>query len=99
MTIYTTRSSVWGMAKVKVTITLDRAKAAEAQAITGARSTSEVIDRALAQLIRAERLRSDVAAYRRQPPTQEEVDLALISDTSGLADDTDWAALYADDPE
>ena len=82
------------MAREKATITLDRSKAAEARAMVGAGSTSEVVDLALDRLIRAEQLRADIAAYRREPPTQAEVDLALLADTSGLADDTDWDALY-----
>jgi len=52
---------------------------------------------ALDRLIRTERLRADIAAYRRVPPTQSEIDLALLADTSGLADDTDWEALYPDE--
>ena len=82
------------MAKSKVTITLDRAKADEARALVGASSTSEVIDIALDKLMRAERLRSDVAIYRKVPSTQTEIDLALLADTGGIADDTDWSALY-----
>ncbi len=83
------------MAKEKVTITLDRAKATAAKAIVGASSTSEVIDVALDQLIRLGRLRGDIAAYSRRPATAAEVALALLADTSGLADDTDWEGLYA----
>ena len=85
------------MAKEKATITLDRSKAKEAQSLTGASSTSEVIDRALDLLIRTERLRSDIAAYQRIPPTKAEMALALVSDTSGLSDDTDWEFLYNED--
>ena len=85
-----------GMAKQKVTITLDRSKAEDARALLGATSTSEVIDRALDHLIRAERLRRDVAAYRRVPPTQEEIELAALAPTDGFEDDTDWEALYAE---
>ncbi len=83
------------MAKEKATITLDRAKAALALQVTGARTTSEVVDLALDQLIRTERLRSDIAAYRRVPPTDAEVEMALLVDTTGLEDDTDWELLYA----
>ena len=86
------------MVKEKATITLDRAKAAAARALLGVKSTSEVIDMALDQLIRAERLRADIAAYQRVPPTQDEVELALLGDTASVADDTDWDALYADEP-
>jgi hypothetical protein len=85
------------MAKEKATITIDRAKAARAREVSGARSTSEVVDMALDQLIRAERLRSDIAAYQGVPTTEVEIDLALLGDTSGLADDTDWVQLYEDD--
>jgi len=85
------------MAKEKVTITLDRAKAALAIEVSGATSTSQVVDMALDQLIRAERLRADIAAYRGVPPTAAELDMARLGDTNGLADDTDWAQLYATD--
>lgn len=82
------------MAKEKVTITLDRAKADHARALLAARSTSETIDVALDRLIGAEQLRRDIAAYRRIPPSAADADLALLADTSGLADETDWEALY-----
>src|ERR1019366_29784 len=72
--------SIKSMAREKATITLDRSKAAEARAMVGAGSTSEVVDLALDRLIRAEQLRADIAAYRREPPTQAEVDLALLAD-------------------
>jgi len=87
------------MAKEMATITIDRAIAARAREVSGARTTSEVVDIALDQLIRAERLRADVAAYQGVPPTEVEVDLALLGDTSGLADDTDWDELYQDDAQ
>jgi hypothetical protein len=83
-----------GMAKEKVTITLDRAKANLARALVAARSTSETIDLALDRLIEAERLRGDIDAYRRIPPTTPETAIALLADASGLADETDWEALY-----
>jgi hypothetical protein len=85
------------MAKEKATITLDRAKAAAARDLLGVGSTSEVIDVALDRLIRAERLRADVAAYQRVPTTEDEIDLASFGDISGIGDDTDWEALYADE--
>ena len=86
-------------AKEKATITIDRAKAALAREVSGVRSTSEVVDLALDQLIRAERLRADVAAYQGAPPSTAELEPALLGDTSGLADDTDWEELYAVDSE
>jgi hypothetical protein len=84
------------MAKEKVTITLDRSKANRARALVGAPSTSEAIDIALDRLIDAERLRRDVAAYRRIPPTGAETTIASLVDVSGLGDETDWEALYSD---
>ncbi|MFZ0217809.1 MAG: hypothetical protein WAM30_17910 [Candidatus Dormiibacterota bacterium] len=85
------------MAKEKVTITLDRSKAENARTLVSAASTSEVIDVALDRLIRAERLRRDVAAYRRLPPTQSEIELEGLAEPAGIDDDTDWEALYAGD--
>ena len=89
--------SIECMAREKATITLDRSKAAVARALLGVGSTSEAIDVALDRLIRAERLRADIAAYRRTPPAPDEVALASFVDTGGLGDDTDWEALYADE--
>jgi hypothetical protein len=82
------------MAKEKVTITLDRSKADHARKLVAARSTSEIIDLALDRLIKAERLRRDIVAYGQVPPTGPEAAIALLADTSGLADETDWEALY-----
>jgi hypothetical protein len=55
------------MARQKATITLDRRKVEQARALIGEKSTSALIDLALDRLIRAERLRRDVEAYRREP--------------------------------
>jgi hypothetical protein len=85
------------VAKEKATITLDQGKAAAARALLGVGSTSEAIDVALDRLIHAERLRADIAAYERTPPTQDEVALASVGDAGGLGDDTDWEALYPAD--
>ena len=73
-----------------------RGKAAAARALLGVGSTSEAIDVALDQLIHAERLRADIAAYQRTPPTVDEVELASFGDPGGIGDDTDWEALYGD---
>lgn len=84
------------MAKQKTTITVERHKVDEARRLTGAASTSAAIDIALDRLIRAERLRRDVAAYTGSPPTDEEIALATITPPwDDLADGTDWDALYA----
>jgi len=82
------------MAREKATITLDRGKVEEARALVGAKSTSAVVEVALDRLIRAERLRKDVAAYRAVPPTDDEVALADLAGTGELDDGTDWSALY-----
>jgi hypothetical protein len=82
------------MAKEKVTITLDRAKADRARGLVAARSTSDVIDVALDRLIDSEQLHRDIAAYRRLPPGHSEKAISLLAEASGLADETDWEALY-----
>jgi hypothetical protein len=87
---------MYSMAKQKVTITLDRSKAENARSLVGAASTSEVVDLALDHLIRAERLRRDVAAYQCVPPTPAESELAALADPAPL-DETDWEGLYADE--
>jgi Arc/MetJ family transcription regulator len=83
------------MAKEKTTVTLDRATVDEVVRLTGARSTSEAIAIALQRLVRAERLRRDVEAYTKVPPTGDAAALAGVPpDWSDLADDTDWVALH-----
>lgn len=85
------------MAKSKTTITVDRVKLDEARRLTGAPTTSTAIDLALSELIRAERIRRDVAAYAATPPSEDEVALSRGPiDWSELADETDWDALYRD---
>jgi hypothetical protein len=86
------------MAREKVTITLDRAKATAACELVGSGTPlSRVIDLALDGLIRAERLRADVAAYRDQPPSEVEDAIAARSgDNADLADSTNWEELYAE---
>jgi len=83
------------MAREKATITLDRAKAAEAQRLTGARSTSEVVDIALTRLLAVERLRRDVEAYTGQPLTDGELAVGDLPVSFDLDDaDVDYDALY-----
>jgi len=85
------------MAKVKTTITVDRAKIDEVQRLTGITSVSAAIDLALRELIRVQRLRRDLAAYGRMTVTDDEVALARTTPSwADLADDTDWDAVYAD---
>jgi Arc/MetJ family transcription regulator len=86
------------MTKEKATITLDRARVAEVQRLTGATTTSAAVDLALRALIKAERIRHDVAAYQLTPITDEELALtSLRPDWSDLADDTDWDAMFPEE--
>jgi Arc/MetJ family transcription regulator len=85
------------MAREKATITLDRSKAAEARELLGVESTSEAVDIALDRLIRAERLHADVEAYRRSPHLVDESTAAPLASFDGLADETDWETLYAEE--
>ena len=83
------------MAREKATVTLDRDKVRSAMALTGERTMSEVIDMALDRLIRDERLRHDIAAYRRTPPTPDEIALGDLPVHLDLGDDdVDYEALY-----
>ena len=63
---------MFGMAKDKATITVDRAKLSEARALLGVSSASAAIDVALSELVRRHRLLNDVNAYIKTPPTDEE---------------------------
>ncbi len=85
------------MTKDKATITVDRSKVDRVREITGAANTSQAIDVALNELIRLDRLRRDVAAYSRIPPSPDEIALAgSPPDWADLADATDWEAVYGD---
>ncbi|MHB8289243.1 MAG: type II toxin-antitoxin system VapB family antitoxin [Acidimicrobiales bacterium] len=86
------------MAKEKATITVDREKLSEARSMLGARSASAAIDVALSELIRRHRLRNDLKAYTKTPPTAEESSLAYFpQDWDDLIDDTDWDAEWPED--
>jgi hypothetical protein len=86
------------MAREKATITVDRAKLAEARALLDAPSASAAIDIALTEVIRRERVRRDVDAYRRTPQTGEETAIGeALPDWADLADDTDWEAEWPDE--
>jgi Bacterial antitoxin of type II TA system, VapB len=85
--------SIKCMAKEKATITVDRAKLAEARAMLGVSSASAAIDVALSELIRRARMRHDIETYTKTPLTDQEVAAGDIApDWSDLADDTDWDA-------
>lgn len=79
------------MAREKATITVDREKLSEARTMLGVTSASAAIDVALSELVCRHRLRSDLEAYARNPPTAEEAALGGSSpDWDALSDDTDW---------
>ena len=84
------------MARQKVTITMDREKAAIARELAGAASTSEAVDIALDAFIAHEHLRRDIEAYRRRPQTAGELRLADQRSPGDLDDETDWELLYGD---
>lgn len=90
--------SISGMAKVKTSVTVDPAKVAEVRRLTGAPTTSAAVDIALAELIAAARVRRDIEAYTRVPPTIVEAAGSPVEpDWSDLVDDTDWEAEYLDE--
>ena len=84
------------MARQKVTITMDREKAAIARELAGAASTSEAVDVALDAFIAREQLRRDIDAYRRRPQSADELRLADQRSAGDLDDETDWELLYGD---
>lgn len=83
------------MGKEKATITVDRAKLEAAKALLRAKSISETIDTALERLVRTERLRRDVAAYRNVPLDDRELAIADLPVELDLDDaDVDYDAQY-----
>jgi hypothetical protein len=51
----------------------------------------------LDRLNRAQRMRDDIAAYRRVPPSDSEVAIGQLVENAALDDDTDWESVYAED--
>ena len=83
------------MAKTKVSVTLDPAKLAQARALLGAATVSELIAVALDRLIVEELDRRHVAGYAEHGPGEDDHAWAdLPRDPSDVADEVDWAALY-----
>lgn len=82
------------MARGKVTITLDRDKAEKAMRLSGQRTVSGVIDKALDDYIRTERNRRDAEIYERMPITEDEILDEYAGGKLDLGDDdVDYAAL------
>lgn len=87
-----------GMAREKVTITLDRSKARAAMTLTASDTVSGVVDMALDRLIHAEQLRRDIAAYTKAPLDDDELELLRMPMRLDLdLDDVDYDALYGED--
>lgn len=85
------------MAREKATVTIDRDKLEQARALIRVRTMSETIDVALDRLIQGEQLRHDVAAYKREPLTAGERELANAPLALDLDDDdVDYEALYGE---
>jgi hypothetical protein len=82
--------------RARATINLDREKARLARELTGAESTSAVIDLAVDRLIHACQARRDIEAYKRLPPGQPEDGIAAAGAFGDIDDDTDWVALHPD---
>jgi Arc/MetJ family transcription regulator len=87
------------MARSKATITVDRDLLQQVQGMVGRSSASDTIDLALRELLKAERVRSDIAAYEALPLTTDERSLTnhVAAAHADLADSTDWEAVFADD--
>ncbi len=85
------------MAREKVTIMADRHKIEQVRRFNGATSASDAIDRALDESLRLERIRRDIAAYARHPPTLDEAAFGSYRPSNvEIVDDTDWESVYAD---
>lgn len=83
------------MPKVKLSVTVDRAKVDRARELTGAATVSELLDVALTRLLAQELERRHVAGYQRKPQGGDDLAWAeLVRDPTDIADDTDWAGLY-----
>ena len=90
-----TCSSITGMPKTKASVSLDPTKVAQARELLGVPTLSELIDIALDRLIVEELERRHAAGYLQLPPDHDDdVWAEAQRDSSGIADDVDWAGLY-----
>jgi hypothetical protein len=90
-----TNGRIRRIAKTKASVSLDPTKVKQARELVGAPTLSALIDTALDRLIVDELDRRHAAGYVRHPPDREEAAWAETPrDTSGIADDVDWARLY-----
>ena len=95
MAVDTTSGSIPGVARGKVTITLDRDKAEKAMRLSGRQTVSGVIDAALDEYIRTTRNQRDAEIYERMPITEDEFPGDYAGGKLDLGDDdVDYEALY-----
>lgn len=87
-----------GMAKSKMSVTLDSNKLERAQSFIRAASVSELLDVALARLIDDELERRHVDGYVRMPVDEEPEPWDGMRRDPALEDDVDWASLYGVTP-
>ncbi|PZR78068.1 MAG: hypothetical protein DLM65_14080 [Candidatus Aeolococcus gillhamiae] len=85
--------------KAKVSITLDPSKLSHAQELLGTMTVSHLVDLALDRLIGDELDRRHIEGYVRYPVDESEDAWAEARRPGDIADDTDWASLYAVEPE
>lgn len=82
---------------MKTTVSIDRDTLDEACAMLGRTSTSEVVDIALARMVEAQRLLTDIRGYLAHPPTAEEIALGDIAVSFDLGDEeVDYDQYYLD---
>ncbi len=82
------------MAKTKISVSLNPATLAQAQALVASGSVSDLLDVALHRLIDDELVRQHVAGYEKLPVGAEFSGLANTVRVRESDDDVDWAALY-----
>lgn len=78
---------------MKVSVSLDPTKLANARALVSTGSVSELLDVALERLIDDERERQHIEGYTRVPVEPEMIRWAKLK-RKPLDDDVDWATLY-----
>ena len=83
------------MPKVKISVSVDAVKVAQARQLLGTTTLSRLIDVALDRLIVAELEQRHIAGYLAHPQQADDDAWAdAPRDQHELADDVDWARLY-----
>ncbi len=65
--------------------------------MVGASFTRSVVEVALDAFVRTEQIYCGFAIYRKTPSALTEGDVALVADSTVIADDTYWSAIYRDE--